>query len=40
MNKSVLISTYRSIGRKHVRILSGLVKKKNISVQADLVKKM
>ena len=28
MNKSVLVSGYGSIGRRHVNILSGLVKKK------------
>ena len=32
MNKSVLISGYGSIGRRHVDILSGLVKKKNITI--------
>ena len=32
MNKSVLISGYGSIGRRHVKILSRLVKKKNITI--------
>jgi CMP-N,N'-diacetyllegionaminic acid synthase len=32
MNKSVLISGYGSIGRRHVNILSKLVKKKNITI--------
>ena len=32
MNKSVLVSGYGSIGRRHVDILSGLVKKKNITI--------
>ena len=32
MNKSVLISGYGSIGRRHVNILSRLVKKKNITI--------
>ena len=32
MNKSVLVSGYGSIGRRHVNILSGLVKKKNITI--------
>ena len=32
MNKSVLISGYGSIGRRHVNILSKLVKKKNLTI--------
>ena len=32
MNKSVLISGYGSIGRRHAKILSRLVKKKNITI--------
>ena len=32
MNKSVLVSGYGSIGRRHVNILSGIVKKKNITI--------
>ena len=32
MNKSILISGYGSIGRRHVNILSRLVKKKNITI--------
>ena len=32
MNKSVLISGYGSIGRKHANILSRIVKKKNITI--------
>ena len=32
MNKSVLISGYGSIGRRHANILSGLVKRKNITI--------
>ena len=32
MNKSVLISGYGSIGRRHANILSKLVKKKNITI--------
>ena len=32
MNKSILISGYGSIGRRHVNILSKLVKKKNITI--------
>jgi CMP-N,N'-diacetyllegionaminic acid synthase len=32
MNKSVLISGYGSIGRRHVNILSRLVKKKNLTI--------
>ena len=32
MNKTILISGYGSIGRRHAQILSGLVKKKNITI--------
>ena len=32
MNQNVLISGYGSIGRKHANILSGLIKKKNITI--------
>ena len=32
MNKSVLISGYGSIGRRHANILSKLVSKKNIVI--------
>ena len=32
MNKSVLISGYGSIGRRHAHILSRLVKKKNLTI--------
>jgi len=32
MNQSVLISGYGSIGRRHAKILSRLVKKKNITI--------
>ena len=32
MNKSILISGYGSIGRRHANILSGLVKKKYITI--------
>ena len=32
MNKSVLISGYGSIGRRHANILSRLIKKKNITI--------
>ena len=32
MNKSVLVSGYGSIGRRHVNILSRLVKKKNLTI--------
>ena len=32
MIKSVLVSGYGSIGRRHVNILSKLVKKKNITI--------
>ena len=32
MNKSVVISGYGSIGRRHANILSGLVKRKNITI--------
>ena len=32
MNKSILISGYGSIGRRHANILSRLVKKKNITI--------